>query len=568
MSRSTPSLPIGPRSAWLAIIGLCAAANLLAMTSAIYTLQIYDRVLASQSVPTLLALSALAGGLYLSLGAIEAVRGQIMVRIADRVDSDLMREAHGASLRLPLIAPSADPQQPIRDADTVRGFLAGPGPAALLDLPWAPLYLAVVYLLSPPLAAVAAVGLLLLCLISLTTERVATRAEDRALRALAARSEIAESAQRNAAAARAMGLQGALTDRFLKEHDDLVRSQTRAGDGIGTLSAISRTLRLALQSAIVGFGAYLAIGGDITAGAIIAASILAGRALAPVEQAIAHWRGFVAYRRARGRLAATIAHCRAPAEALTLQHPKSTLDIEGLTVAVPGTHRIVLRDVTLSVPAGTIIAVAGQSAAGKSTLARALVGVWPAVRGSVRLDGASLDQWASDEIGRHIGYVPQEVELFAGTIAENIARLSLAPDAGAVVAAAKAAGVHEMILKLPEGYETRVGPQGCLLSGGQRQRIALARALYGSPFLVILDEPNANLDAEGERALIAALKGVKARGGIAILIAHRNSVIAAADRAVVLENGRLVEARPLPARAEPANAARGHTRLLRAVPTA
>lgn len=364
-----------------------------------------------------------------------------------------------------------------------------------------------------------------------------------------------------------MGMEGALAERYLKEHDDLVRAQTRAGDGIGTLSAISRTLRLALQSAIVGVGAYLAIRGDITAGAIIAASILAGRALAPVEQAIAHWRGFVAFRRARARLAATCAHCKAPAEPLTLQPPKSTLDIEGLSVTVPGTYRVVLRDVTLSVPAGTVVAVAGQSAAGKSTLARALVGVWPAARGTVRLDGASLDQWAPEELGRHVGYVPQEVELFAGTIMENIARLSLAPDSGAVVAAATAAGVHEMILKLPEGYETRVGPQGCQLSGGQRQRIALARALYGSPFLVVLDEPNANLDAEGERALIAAFKGIKARGGIAILIAHRSKVIAAADRVVVLEGGRLIEARPLPARAEASQGARGHTRLLRAVST-
>ena len=567
MSRSIPSLPIGPRSAWLTIIALCAVANLLAMTSAIYTLQIYDRVLASQSVPTLLALSAIAGGLYLSMGAIEAVRGQIMVRIADRVDSDLMREAHGASLKLPLLAPGADPQQPIRDADTVRTYLAGTGPAALLDLPWAPLYLAVVFLLSPLLAAVAAAGLVILCLMSLITERVATGAEDRALRALAARSEVGETAQRNAALTRAMGMQGALAHRYLKEHDDLVRAQTRAGDGIATLSSISRTLRLALQSAIVGLGAYLAIRGDITAGAIIAASILAGRALAPVEQAIAHWRGFVAFRRARGRLAATIAHCRTPTEPLTLQPPKCTLDVEGLSVAVPGTQRVVVKDVSLAVPAGTIVAVAGASAAGKSTLARALVGVWPAARGTIRLDGASLEQWAPDELGRHIGYVPQEVELFAGTIAENIARLSLTPDADAVVAAAMAAGVHEMILKLPDGYETRVGPQGCQLSGGQRQRIALARALYGSPFLVVLDEPNANLDAEGERALLAALKGIKARGGIAILIAHRNSVIAAADRVVVLEAGRLVEARPLPARVEAGGRARGHTRLLRAVPT-
>lgn len=527
--------------ACLAVVVLCAAANILALTSALYTLQVYDRVLASRSVPTLLALSVLAAGLYLALGLIDAIRSQIMVRIADRLDQRLMGAAHAASLRLPSLGvSSAQASQPVRDCDVIRGFVAGPAPISLLDLPWVPLYFLLIYVLSPPLAWAAACGLAILVVVTIAAELATARADSTAQRAQIERNAFAEAAVRNAASVKAMGMAGNATDRFLLSHDALVEAQARANEAIGSYSALSRTVRILLQSAIVGLGGYLAIFGEMSGGAIIAASIAAGRALAPVEQVIGNWKGYVQARRAWSRLRAALALAGSPGAPLKLPAPRANLALEGVSAVAPGTRRTVLADISLEVPAGSVLGVVGLSAAGKSCLARVMVGVWPAVRGAVRLDGAALDRWSPTELGRHIGYLPQEVELFPGTIADNIARLAASPDPAAVIKAAQAAGVHDMIVRLPNGYETLIESEGTALSGGQRQRIALARALYGEPFLVVLDEPNANLDVDGEMALRVAIDGVRARGGIVVVIAHRNGILASADLVATLENGRLV----------------------------
>jgi ATP-binding cassette subfamily C protein len=332
--------------------------------------------------------------------------------------------------------------------------------------------------------------------------------------------------------------------RFQSASQEYLAANERLSDIVGSLTVVSRVFRLMLQSALLGLGAYLTISGEMTAGAIIACSIAASRALAPIEVAIANWRGFVAARQSARRLEAVFASLPKRSKPLLLQPPTSGLSIEGLAVAVPGTQTITLSNITFAVKAGSVVAVIGPSAAGKSTLARAVTGVWPLARGAVRLDGATHASWSPEELGKHIGYLPQDVQLFDGTITENIARFEENPDSLKVIAASQTACVHEMVLRLPNGYETRIGPGGSVLSAGQRQRIALARALYGNPFLVVLDEPNSNLDSDGEAALIKAIEGVKARGGIVIVIAHRPSVLGAADTVAVIGGGQLTAIGP------------------------
>jgi ATP-binding cassette subfamily C protein len=532
----------GAKGALIAVLLLSGVINALALTGALYMLQVYDRVLASHSVPTLIALSVLAGGLYLAFAITDIIRSQIATRIANRIDERLMQMAEAAALRLPIIGQgTTEATQPVRDADMVRSFLGGPGPLAFLDLPWTPLYIVLIFLMSPPLAYAAAAGLALLAVLALLAELAASRAERDAIAAGARRNAILDANIRSAHVIAAMGMSDAVSKRFEGAHDEYVEAQTRAGDAVGSYAAVSRISRLALQSLLVGLGAYLAIGGDITGGAIIAASIAAGRALAPVEQAIGQWKPFVAFRQAVSRLRRACELAGEERARLELPSPRHTLSLKNVAVAAPGAQRLSVLDVTLTVQAGTVVGIVGSSAAGKSTLARALVGIWPLARGTIRLDGATLDRWAQATLGRHIGYLPQEVELLPGTVAEIVARHELEPSPEAVVAAARAAGVHEMILALPQGYDTYIGAGGLQLSGGQRQRLALARALYGDPFLVVLDEPNSNLDAEGETALIGALQAIKRRGGIAIVVSHRKSLTRVLDVIAVLEAGRLHE---------------------------
>jgi PrtD family type I secretion system ABC transporter len=530
----------GLRSFLIAVLLMSGVVNILALTGSFYMLQVYDRVLTSRSIPTLLALSALAIGLYLVQGLLDVLRGQILVRLASRLDRHLSPLAHMAALELPLRGVSTTlAVQPIRDVDTLRNFLSSQAPVAIFDLPWMPLYIGFVFMLSPWLGLLAFCGMLVLIVLAWIGDLVGSKLSTQTMQAGIERNAVADASTRNAEVLAAMGLGAAFTRRFEDANAKYLAKNAKASDISGSLIGVSKVMRMMLQSAMLGLGAYLAVRGDITAGAIIAASIAGARAVAPVELAIGHWRSFIAARQSYRRLRQTLASISPPTNTLELPPPVEALKVESLSIAIPGTQRTVLNGVSFELKAGQALGVIGPSAAGKSSFARALTGVWPPSRGTVRLDGAALDRWSSDALGRHVGYLPQDVELFDGTITDNIARFQEHPESRDVLAAASAAGVHEMILRLPEGYETALGPSGTALSAGQRQRIALARALYGNPFLVVLDEPNSNLDAEGEAALGGAIQSVRTRGGIVIVISHRPSALGAVDQVAVLGAGQL-----------------------------
>ena len=513
--------------------------NVLMLTAPLFMLQVYDRVLPSHSVPTLIGLAILTAALFSFQGVLDAIRSRVLLRIGGSISEDLSARVYEAVIRLPLkMGSGANKLQPIRDLDQIRNFLSSAGPSALFDLPWMPLYVAVCFLFHPLIGLAALGGALILIALTLATE-FATREPATASVALAAaRGALLEASHRNAEVVQAMGMGGHLQQRFAVIHDDLLRAQWRTSDRAGMLAAVSRVTRLLLQSLVLGLGAYLVINQEATAGVIIASSILVSRALAPVELSIANWKNFVAARQSRKRLNEMLASVPAEKEPLPLPKPFASLSLESIAARPPGSSRIVLQDINFVLQGGNALGIIGPTASGKSSLARLLVGVWEPARGKVRLDGAALDQWSSEELGPHVGYLPQNVDLFSGTIAENIGRFHTELDSDAIILAAKSAGVHELIVSLPEGYDTQIGEAGANLSAGQRQRIALARALYRDPFLVVLDEPNSNLDSDGEKALTAAILGVRSRGGIAVVIAHRPSAIAAVDYVLVLGDGR------------------------------
>jgi ATP-binding cassette, subfamily C, type I secretion system permease/ATPase len=528
-----------------ALIVVSGLVNVLALTGSIYMLQVYDRILTSHSVPTLIALSLLAAILFLFQGGLDVLRGQVLVRLASRLDRRLTPLAHDAVMRLRAITGAqGNATQPIRDVDSIRTFLSGQGPIAILDMPWMPLYVAFVFVLHPVLGWITVFGALFLIGVTLLTEKLTKAPGEAAMATSKKRWAIADATDRNAEVLQAMGFGHCFSRRLEAVNAEHITANERLSDLVGGLSSVSKVFRLMLQSALLGVGAYLTIKGEMTAGAIIACSIASARALAPIEVAIGNWRGFAAARKARDRLDSVLGHLPERAPPLLLPAPSRSLKVENISVTVPGTQTVLLAGVSFELSAGSVLAVIGPSAAGKSTLARALTGVWPLSRGAVRLDGAALPSWSVEELGGHIGYLPQDVQLFDGSITDNIARFEERPDSQRVVAASAAAGVHEMVLRLANGYETRVGDGGSVLSAGQRQRIALARALHGEPFLVVLDEPNSNLDADGERALIEAMASVKARGGIVVVIAHRPSVLTAADTVAVIGGGQLTAIGP------------------------
>jgi ATP-binding cassette, subfamily C, type I secretion system permease/ATPase len=512
--------------------------NLLMLTGPLFMLQVYDRVLSSRSVPTLVVLAVLVAALYLFQGLLIAIRGRVLLRIGASLDATLSGRVYDAVIRMPLSLGKSEGLQPIRDLDQLRTFVSSPGPAALFDLPWVPFYVAVCYLFHPWIGIAAATGAAILFVLTLITEAVTREPARKSASLASSRLALAEASRRNAEVLRALGMGHRLARRWNDTNRDYRRSQGRAADIAGALSSASRAFRMLLQSFALGLGAYLVIEGQLTAGVIIASSILISRAVAPIELAIANWRGFVAARQSWYRLGELLARLPAAEEPLALPAPQASLAVENVSAAPPGERRVVLQDVGFTLEAGAGLGVIGPSAAGKSSLARLLVDVWPPARGKVRLDGAALEQWSPERLGAHIGYLPQDVELFDGTIAENIARFEPEAAADDIIDAAQTAGVHELILNLPNGYETRVGEGGASLSAGQRQRIALARALYGDPFLVVLDEPNSNLDADGEQALTRAILNVRERGGIVVVIAHRPSALAAVDQVLVLAQGR------------------------------
>jgi PrtD family type I secretion system ABC transporter len=513
--------------------------NLLMLTVPLYLLQIYDRVLASRSQSTLVALTVIAASLLAVMGALELIRARMLVRLGANLDARLGDRVFSAVFAQTLAGTGAARAQPLRDLDSVRQFLTGSGLFAFLDAPWLPIYLVVVFLFHPLLGGVAAAGALLLLALALINELTTREPLQRANLEAVGATGFAETSFRNAEVLEALGMLGAIRQRWLRGHRRGIAFQALASDRAATLSAASKTTRLLLQIAILGVGAALAIDQVITAGTIIAASILSARALAPVELAIANWRGFVATRSAYRRLSDLLASNPAPEPRMALPPPKGRLAVEQIVAVPPGAPKPVLQGVSLALEPGEVLGVIGPTAAGKSTLARHLVGVWHPTAGTVRLDGASLRDWPREELGPRIGYLPQDVELFEGTVKENIARFEAEPDPERVVRAAVRAGVHDMILALPMGYDTAIGVGGSTLSAGQRQRVGLARALYGEPALVVLDEPNSNLDVDGDRALTAAILDLKRRGATVVVVAHRPSAIAAVDKLLVLREGRV-----------------------------
>lgn len=525
----------------LAGVGLFSAViNILALTGSVYMLQVYDRVLPSQSVPTLVGFTIGMLGLYAVYGLLDFVRLRLLVRIGNRVHKNLQQKVFALSLSLPLVAgQDASRVQPLRDLDQLRGFLSGLGPTVVFDAPWIPFYLVVIYLLHPSLGMLATVGAIVVVLLTVVAEILGRGPVERASETLLAQRTLADSGRRNAEVVRAMGLSGRLGQRWSEVNHAYLMHQERLSDIVGATGSLSKALRMALQSSVLGLGAYLVIGGEASPGVIIASSILLGRSLAPVDAAIANWRGFVAFRQSYSQLAAALAAFGGQNELMELPRPQAMLAIEELTIAPPGQQKPTVVNVSFQLSGGVGMAIVGPSGSGKTTLVRALVGVWKPSHGTVRLDGASLDQWDSERLGAHIGYLPQDVELFDGTVADNISRFRGKGDAKGVLAAARAAGIDKMIMRLPEGFQTRVGEGGTALSAGQRQLVGLARALYGDPFLVVLDEPNSNLDVDGDTALAGAILAVRRRGGIVIVVAHRPSALTNIDTVLVMSNGRL-----------------------------
>jgi PrtD family type I secretion system ABC transporter len=528
------------RSAFLGVGIMSCMINLLYLTGSLFMLEVYDRVLPSRSVPTLVGLAILAGGLYVAQGVLDLLRSRILGRIGTALDESLNSRVFDAIVRLPLtVGGRNEGVQPLRDLDNVRSFLSSMGPSAFFDLPWLPFYLAICFAFHVMIGLTALVGAIILVSLTVVTEFLSRTPAREAMGLAARRNDLAATSRRNAEVLVAMGMSGRLNARWSVANEKYLAGNQRASDVAGGLGAIAKVMRMMLQSAVLAVGAYLVIHQEATAGIIIAGSILSARALAPVDLAIAHWKGFVAARQSWDRLNRLLESLPAQAAQTLLQNPSSRLSVEAVSIAPPGEQKIVVQDVTFALDAGNGVGVIGPSGSGKSSLARALVGVWQPFRGKVRLDGAALDQWSSDVRGRHIGYLPQDVELFAGSVAQNICRFDPEANSEGIIAAAKEAGVHQMIIKMRDGYDTQIGEQGAALSAGQAQRVALARALYGDPFLIVLDEPNSNLDTEGDEALTRAVRAARERGAIVVVVAHRPVGIEAVDMLLVLKDGRM-----------------------------
>ncbi len=510
--------------------------NMLMLVSPLYMLQIYDRVLASRNETTLWVLTLVAVFLIIVYAALETMRSRVLVRISGQMDSLLNARVFTALFKAAARSPGGGSGQAIRDLDGVRDFLSGQGLFAFFDAPWMPLYLAAIFLIDPLLGWVATAGGVILFSLAVLTEIATRDTLGEASTANMRAGHFIEVSLRNVEAIEAMGMVPAMLKRWQGRRARVLQLQSLASDRAGVITAMSKFTRVVLQIAILGFGAYLVIHHHITAGLMIAASIMMGRALAPVEIAVGSWKHFLTARSAYERLNALLKAVPAQRNFMHLPPPRGTLQVEQAIVVPPGATVPALKGVGFSVAAGDIVGIIGPSAAGKSTLARLLVGVWPPYAGKVRIDGADIMTWDRERLGPYIGYLPQDVELFEGTIAENIARFGEV-DSEQVILAAHRAGVHELVLKLPAGYDTQIGPGGQTLSGGQRQRIGLARALYGDPVFIVLDEPNSNLDNDGEAALARTVADLKARQRTTLVITHRPSLLASVDYIMVMREG-------------------------------
>jgi len=524
-------------TALLAVAGFSLCINLLMLAGPLYMLQIYDRVLVSRSVPTLVALSAILAALFFAYGILENVRGRLMNRVAGRLNGTLGPALLDAILNVegpPSIARSATH----RDLANVRQFLSSPGPVAFFDMPWVPVYLVVVFIMHWVLGLVALAGALLMLALALSTDRATRRHNAAATDVAVYGQRMITEATRSIDAILAMGMKRAIAERWVRVHDLGEFAQRRAVDRIAGFSAATTTLRLVLQSALLGIGAYLAIQDRISP-VMIEAAIITGRALAPVGQIVSHWRSFLGALDAYQRLRQALEAQPAKTATMPLPRPAGWLEVAGLYAAPPGAKKPVLHGIEFTLEPGESLGIIGPSASGKSTLARTLVGLWPAKHGTVRLDGNDVAHWDRGQLGPWIGYLPQEVELIEGTVRDNICRFQTNPDPEAIIEAARLVGVHDLVQRLPNGYDTKIGAGGRFLSAGQRQRIALARAVYDRPTLVVLDEPNSNLDAEGDTALSAAIKRMKKAGTTTVVVAHRPSAIAVVDKILVLVDGRM-----------------------------
>jgi PrtD family type I secretion system ABC transporter len=514
-----------------------AVINILMMAGPLFMLQVYDRVLSSGSFPTLVALALITGALYAIIGLLELSRSRIISRVGAEIDQRLSDRVFEASLRKSLATQGAAGQA-LRELDSFRQFISGPAPLTFFDTPWTPVYLAVIFMTHWTLGIAATIGTCILLFLAWLSEQRGRQPLTEASRTVAKSLEMAETGQRNAEAITAMGMLGAYRSRWQQLNGEGLGWQLLAADRLGGMSAITKTTRLMMQSLMLAIAAALAMTGAISSGSIIAATIIFGRALAPVEQIIGHWRGFIKARESYFKLEDILSYAPSERSRTQLPRPRGVLECANVRVAAPETRNVILNGISFAAQPGQMLAIIGPSASGKSTLVRAIVGLWPAFGGAVLLDGARLDQWHPEDLGRYIGYLPQSVELFAGTVKQNIARFNGNASDEEIIEAAKQAHAHELILSLPHGYETELGAFGTYLSGGQRQRIALARALFGTPPLVVLDEPNSNLDRPGDEALSSAIDGCRKRGQTVILVSHRVQAIGKADLLLFLEKGQ------------------------------
>jgi ATP-binding cassette subfamily C protein EexD len=513
--------------------------NALMLVPTFYMLQVYGRVVTSGSLSTLTMLTIIMVVLTITTGLLEWIRSRIMVRVSTKLDVVLSRDVYRASFKQALATGGMNASaQPLSDLTSLRQFLTGNGVFAFFDAPWLPIYVAVMFMFHPWYGWMAIGCAIVLICLAYANEKVTGKAIADANRENIAASLYTTKNLRNAEVIESMGMLNSLINRWSLRQKKVLLLQSVASDNGGVVTSMSKTFRVMVQSLILGLGAYLAVNHEISPGLVIAGSVLLGRALAPIDLIIGSWKGFIAARGQYSRLNEILSKLQSEPVRMALPAPEGNVTVENMIVGAPGSRSAIIKGISFAVQAGTVVGVIGPSASGKSTLARALLGIWPPQHGSVRLDGADISNWDKAELGPYIGYLPQDIELFEGTISENIARFGDV-DAELVVQAAKVAGVHEMILLLPDGYDTVIGSDGVNLSGGQRQRIGLARAIYGTPRLIILDEPNSNLDEVGERALSYALEYLKATGATIFVITHRTNILSQLDRLLVMKDGLL-----------------------------
>lgn len=524
------------RSLFWVIALFSGVINLLTVVPAIYMMQVFDRVMASRNEMTLLLLTVLALGLFLLSSLVEWIRGQVMIKMSVGIDLDLGERLFGVAFQKSLKEHNANPAQVLSDLNALRQFLTGSALIALLDLPWMPIFLIVTGLLHPWLGLFTLLGALILFCLAIWNEHATRKGLDEANQISVHSSKYVNSTLQNAEVIQAMGMLGNLQKRWAGLQQRLIGAQTTASDQAARISTITRLVRTAWQSLAMGLAMLLILEGQITGGVMMAAGFLISKAMLPAEQAISSWKQLDNAKASYRRLCQLLDEFPRQVERMSLPAPTGAIRIERLVVTPPGSKRPAANGIDIALHKGEVLAVIGPSASGKSSLARAMVGVWPPSYGSVRLDGAEIGQWAPEALGPHIGYLPQDIELFDGTVAENISRFGEA-DSTKIIEAATLAGIHDMVLRFPQGYDTPLGPGGLGLSGGQKQRIALARALFGKPALVVLDEPNSNLDDAGESALVAAIDALRKHGSTVILVTHRPNVLAVVDKLLVLQDG-------------------------------